>query len=249
MYRIETVDVLGSPMEVFVFEPERAGPRPGLILCQHIPVGHAGLEHDTFTLAAAERFAANGLVVAVPFIFHWWPKTAEIQQKRAESRDDWTVADLRATLDLLAHHPRVRPERVGIAGHCWGGRVAWLGACHLTGLAACAIFYGGRIKRSMGEGQPPAIELANRIRCPVIGFFGNEDQNPPPADVDDYAKALDAAGVTYEFHRYEGAGHAFKNFASPERYRETASEDAWQKVLGFLASHLGSDVLPGAPSL
>ena len=236
---IVSVDVLGSPMEVFLFRPDAAGQRPGLLLAQHIPVGHTGIENDTFTVAAAERFSAAGFAVAVPFIFHWWSKDAPIEKKRAQSRDDWMVADMQAAFARLAGEDDVDAARIGVVGHCWGGRVAWLAACHIRELAACAIFYGGRIKLPMGPGSVAPINLAGEIRCPVTGFFGNEDQNPTPADVDDYSAALAAAGVPHTFHRYDGAGHAFQNFPSPERYREAASEDAWDKVLAFLKDTLG----------
>ena len=237
---IVTVDVQGSPMEVFLFLPEAVGPHPGLILAQHIPVGHTGVENDEFTLETARRFAANGFAVAVPFIFHWWPKEADIQVKRDESRDDWMVADVRAAYDLLAAHQKTDQSRIGVVGHCWGGRVAWLAACHIPTLAACAIFYGGRVKIAMGDGNPAPIELAGDINCPVAGFFGNEDKNPTPEDVDDYSAALNAAGVRHEFFRYDGAGHAFQNFPTPDRYNEAASEDAWRKVLAFLGRELGA---------
>ncbi|MEQ8858117.1 MAG: dienelactone hydrolase family protein [Pseudomonadales bacterium] len=242
--RTDIVDVDGSAMEVFVFQPDQDGPLPGLVLAQHIPVGHTGIENDTFTLATAERFAAAGFVVAAPFIFHRWPKDAAIERKRAEARDDWMVADVRAAFELLRRDRAVAADRIGVVGHCWGGRVAWLAACHLPDLAACAMFYGGRIKLAMGPGSVPAIDLAGNIRCPVIGFFGNDDANPSPADVDDYERALSAAGVSHTFYRYAGAGHAFQNFPTPERYRETASEDAWSKVLAFLARTLATEV-PG----
>ncbi|MBD3646418.1 MAG: dienelactone hydrolase family protein [Pseudomonadales bacterium] len=90
----------------------------------------------------------------------------------------------------------------------------------------------------MGEGNPAPIELASNIKCPVIGFFGNDDKNPSPQDVDDYSKALEKAGVTHEFYRYDDAGHAFQNFPSPERYNEEASEDAWERVLDFMRKEL-----------
>ena len=90
----------------------------------------------------------------------------------------------------------------------------------------------------MGEGNPPAIDLAPKIPCPVIGFFGNDDQNPSPEDVDDYGTALTNAGVEHTFHRYDGAGHAFQSFNNEESYRHEASEDAWEKVLAFFARHL-----------
>jgi carboxymethylenebutenolidase len=237
-HRIETTTVQGSPMEVFLFEPKGAGPHPGIVLCQHIPVGHTGVENDTVTLKTAERYAENGYAVAVPFIFHWWPKPADMQIKRDEFRDDWTTADLLAAFELLAGKTGVDAGRIAIVGHCWGGRVAWLGAGTNPRYKACAVFYGGRIKLTMGPGTPPAIELAPKIRCPVIGFFGNDDENPSPADVNDYEAALKKAGVEHAFYRYDGAGHAFQSFNNPERYRHEASEDAWQKVLAFFATKL-----------
>lgn len=95
MHQIQLVTVDDSPMEVFLFEPP-ASTRPpasgagwpGLILLQHIPVGHTGLENDEFTLRTAERFAEHGYVVAAPFLFHWWPKSADMQLKREQSRDE-----------------------------------------------------------------------------------------------------------------------------------------------------------------
>jgi carboxymethylenebutenolidase len=237
-HRIETTVVQGSPMEVFLFEPAGAGPHPGIVLCQHIPGGHTGVENDTFTLKTAERYAENGYVVAVPFIFHWWPKAAEMQIKRDEFRDDWTTRDLQAAYAMLAGMQQVDSQRIGIVGHCWGGRVSWLGAGTNPDYKACAVFYGGRIKAVMGAGNPPAIDLAPNITCPVIGFFGNDDQNPSPEDVNDLDTALTRAGVEHAFYRYDGAGHAFQSFDSQERYRHEASEDAWEKVLRFLQEKL-----------
>jgi carboxymethylenebutenolidase len=240
--RIETTRVQGSPMEVFLFEPRAAATTrcPAVLLAQHIPVGHTGIENDTFTLATARRFAAAGYVVATPFIFHWWPKDDPIERKREAARDDWTVADLRAAFEVLRSHNGVDGRRIAVVGHCWGGRVAWLAACHIAELAACAIFYGGRIRLAMGPDSVPAIDLAGNIRCPLIGFFGNDDSNPSPAEVDACSAALASAGVPHTFHRYEGAGHAFQNFPAPDRYRPQASEDAWTKVLAFLDRHLRS---------
>ncbi len=237
-HRIEITDVQGSPMEVFIFEPEGAGPHPGIVLCQHIPVGHTGVENDTFTLKTAERYAENGYAVTVPFIFHWWPKEEEMQVKRDEFRDDWTIPDLNAAYAMLAGMDNVDSEKIGIVGHCWGGRVSWLGACSNPDYKACAVFYGGRIKSVMGEGNPPPIDLAANISCPVIGFFGNDDENPSPEDVSDIGAALTKAGVEHTFYRYDGAGHAFQSFNSPDRYRPEASDDAWEKVLGFFRERL-----------
>lgn len=239
MFEVITVDVQDSPMEVFLFLPDGPGPHPGIVLAQHIPVGHTGIENDTFTLTTAQRFADNGFAVAVPFIFHWWPKEERIEVKREESRDDLTVMDIRAAFDLLAEHDDVDAGRIAMVGHCWGGRVAWLAACHINRFRALAVFYGGNIKKGLGEGATPPIELAANIPCPVIGFFGNDDANPSPQDVDDYSAALSNAGIRHEFYQYDGAGHAFQNFPAAERYCEEASDDAWDKVLDFLKEELG----------
>ncbi len=232
MYRTETVDVLGNPMPVLVFEPEGKGPHPGLVIAQHLPVAHAGLETDPFQIKTGERYAAAGFVCVMPFLFHWWPVDAEMDLKRAEFRDDWTVADLHAAFGLLESASNVDGDRIGILGHCWGGRISWLGACHEPRYRACGVFYGGRVKLQFADGAPAPITLAK-------GIFGNEDQGPSPADVDDYQAALDANGVANEFHRYDGAGHGFQDFTNPERYRESQSEDAWQKALAFFHQHLG----------
>jgi carboxymethylenebutenolidase len=235
---IETVEVNGSPMEVFLYAPEGDGPHPAILLAQHIPMGHAGIENDEFTMQTAARFARNGYVVAVPFIFHWWPKEAEMDLKREESRDDWTVADLFAAFELLQGRDDVDNDRIAIIGHCWGGRVAWLGACHIPDFRVCVVFYGGNIKMARGEGNPAPIDLAGQITCPVIGFFGNEDQNPSPEDVDEMDSALNKVGVEHVFHRYDGAGHAFQCFTIPKVYREEQSEDAWDQVLDHLEHYL-----------
>jgi carboxymethylenebutenolidase len=237
-HKVLTVPVQSNAMEVFYFEPKGEGPHPGIVLCQHIPVAHAGIEKDPVTIKMAERYCEQGYAVAVPFFFHWWAKDADMEMKRNAFRDDWTRMDLDAAFGLLASQPGVNRRRIGIVGHCWGGRIAWLGAATNKAYRACAIFYGGRIKLPMGPGTPPAIDRATDIKCPVIGFFGNEDTNPTPAEVDDYDKALTAAGVEHTFHRYDGAGHGFQTFSIPERYREKQSEDAWVKVLDFLAAKL-----------
>lgn len=238
MYRSESVEVQGSAMPVLVFEPPGDGPHPGLVIAQHLPIAHTGLTNDPFQIDVGERYAAAGFACVIPFLFHWWPLDADIAVKRAEFRDDWTVADLSAAFGLLSGLQSVDGERIGILGHCWGGRVAWLGACHEPRYRACAVFYGGRIKLPFADGAPPPITLAKNIRCPVLGIFGNEDQGPSPEDVDDYEAALETNGIAHEFHRYDGAGHGFQDFNNPERYREAQSEDAWEKALAFFRRQL-----------
>ena len=44
MYTKEVLDVQGSPMETLVFRPEGGGPAPGIVVAQHLPIAHEGLE-------------------------------------------------------------------------------------------------------------------------------------------------------------------------------------------------------------
>jgi carboxymethylenebutenolidase len=158
--------------------------------------------------------------------------------KFTEFRDDRVVADLAAARQLLVGLDNVDEQRVGILGHCWGGRMAWLAACHEPNYGACVVFYGGRIKISLADGATPPIEMTDRIRCPVLGIFGNDDDAPTPSDVDDYERTLAEAGVAHEFHRYDGAGHGFQDFHDEAKYRREQSEDAWDKSIDFLNRQL-----------
>ncbi len=238
MYTKETIEVLGSPMELLTFMPEGAGPHPGIVVAQHLPVAHMGLEGDPFTIDVGERLAGAGYACIIPYVFHWWPPEEDVAVKREAFRDDWTVADLDTAFAALTGRDQVDPDRIGIIGHCWGGRVAWLGACHNPGYKAAAVLYGGRIKLAMGPGAVPAIELAGQMACSVLGIFGNDDENPSPADVDDLDAALTEAGVAHEFHRYDGAGHGFQDYTNEDRYREAATADAWAKIFAFFDARL-----------
>ena len=238
MYTKETAEVQGSPMEMLIFTPEGEGPAPGIVVAQHLPTAHMGLEKDPFTIDIGERFAAAGYATIIPYIFHWWPPEEDIAVKREQFRDDRVIADLDMAYACLGGLDLVDQDHIGIIGHCWGGRVVWLGACHNPNYKASAVLYGGRIKLPMGEGAPPPIELAPRIQGPMIGIFGNDDKNPTPEDVEDLDAALTQAGVAHEFHKYDGAGHGFQDFHDADRYRKAQSDDAWIKVMDFFERSL-----------
>ena len=91
------------------------------------------------------------------------------------------------------------------------------------------------MKLPYADEGPAPIEQADRISCPVLGIFGNDDQGPSPEDVNDYEAALNAAGVTNQIHRYDGAGHGFQDHTNEGRYRKEQSEDAWEKSLDFFS--------------
>jgi carboxymethylenebutenolidase len=127
---------------------------------------------------------------------------------------------------------------LAVLGFCMGGRVTYmLAGARPAAWRTAGVFYGGNIMKPWGEGPAP-FELTKQIACPVVGFFGLEDTNPSPADVDRIDAELTRFGKTHEFHRYESAGHAFLNFSNAERYRPEPAKDAWAKMLGFLERQL-----------
>ena len=60
-----------------------------------------------------------------------------------------------------------------------------------------------------------------------------------PAQVDELEQELKAQGKTYEFHSYEGAGHAFFSMNRPA-YRPEAAVDGWEKIFTWYGRYLAS---------
>jgi carboxymethylenebutenolidase len=130
--------------------------------------------------------------------------------------------------------------KVAVIGHCSGGRQSFLAAATLP-IDAAIVCYGGLIAGETPPQMPsmvPLVDKAPQIGCPLLGLFGNDDQFPTPAQVDEIEQALKAAGKDHTFHRYDGAGHAF---FSPDRpaYRVEAALDGWDRIWSFLDTHLG----------
>ena len=71
----------------------------------------------------------------------------------------------------------------------------------------------------------------------MLGIFGNEDRNPTAEHVNRTEEILKTLNKTYEFHRYDGAGHAF--FVHYRAfYRVEQAVDGWNKILAFFKKHL-----------
>src|SRR5207237_1280347 len=81
------------------------------------------------------------------------------------------------------------------------------------------------------------IDLTAKLRCPLLGLFGNDDENPNRDQVNRTEAVLKKLGKSYDFHRYDGAGHAFFNAARPA-YRPEQALDGWDKVFAFFRKHL-----------
>jgi carboxymethylenebutenolidase len=84
-----------------------------------------------------------------------------------------------------------------------------------------------------------AIEQTPKMNAPLLGIFGNDDRNPDPEQVNKTEAELQRLGKTYEFHRYDGAGHGFFGWERPG-YRPEQAVDAWGHVWAWFEKHLGA---------
>src|ERR1700739_4066610 len=73
------------------------------------------------------------------------------------------------------------------------------------------------------------VDQLPNLRAPLLGLFGNDDQYPTPEHVNELDEILTANATPHEFHRYDGAGHAFFNTDRPA-YRPEAANDGWERI-------------------
>jgi carboxymethylenebutenolidase len=142
---------------------------------------------------------------------------------------------------------------IGVIGFCSGGRHAYLVACTLPGIDAAVDCWGGRVivhdpAADLTPKRPTeVIKLTPSLSCPLLGIFGNDDKNPNRADVDRTEAELKRLGKSYEFHRYDGAGHGFFSNDRPA-YRPEQAVDGWQKIFAFFGKHLTASQSAAAAS-
>ena len=227
----------GDGIHTYLSRPLGAGPYPSIILIPHMP------GWDELNREVARRFTQHGFMVACPNIYQRFgegtPEAVAGKAREAGMVPDASVmGDVEGTLDYLKSMQQSN-GKVGVIGMCSGGRHAFLAGCQVKGLDAVVECWGGGVvQASVTPIQPVApIDLTAQLGCPMIGIFGNDDQHPSPAEVDQHEAALKAAGKSYQFYRYDGAGHAIWNYAR-DSYRADAAMDSWDKALDFFATQL-----------
>jgi carboxymethylenebutenolidase len=125
-------------------------------------------------------------------------------------------------------HLAARGGKVGLTGFCMGGAVTVIGAAHIPELSAAVCFYGL---------PPEAVAAPRDIRVPLQAHFASLDDWCTPAAVDAFEKKLQAAGKSFEIHRYPGH-HAFMNSERKEVYGADQAKVAWDRMLAFFGKHL-----------
>ncbi len=229
-----------GPMAMPFSRPADGGARPGVIVVME------AFGVNLNIVGVVRRFAQEGYAAAAPDLFHRSGRLRfapydKLQEMREDLRsggfgDASIDADVQAAVDRLRAEPGVGP--IGIVGFCLGGRVAMQSAVRASGLSAAAVYYGGfMFPGDDAPGAFSAMREADRLAIPLIGFFGEDDQNPTPEQARALGERLTALGKDHAFHYYEGAGHGF--FCDDRAsHRPEAAADAWEKTLAFFAEHL-----------
>jgi carboxymethylenebutenolidase len=142
-----------------------------------------------------------------------------------------TQAGIQADIAAAVVHLRSYDARsVVTIGFCFGGRHSWLAAASGHGLAGAIGFYGRPVEGM--DGSPGPTQRAADMTAPILALMGGDDPGIPLEDVNAFDDALTAAGVEHELVVYPGAPHSFFDRKHEEFASE--SEDAWNRVLGFL---------------
>ena len=238
----ETIIIIGhngDKISAYFSRPLGPGPFPGIVLIHHMP------GWDELYREIARRFTQHGYIVTCPDLYSRFGKgmPEEVSAKVREQDgvpDDSVIGDCQAAMKNLKSLP-YNNGKVGVIGGCSGGRHAFLVACLVKGFNAVVDCWGGRVAMSKDELTPQMpvspIDYIKRLAIPLLGLFGNDDQNPSPEKVDELEAELKKYGKDYEFHRYDGAGHSFWSYDRPA-YRQQQAMDAWQKTFMFFNKHL-----------
>jgi carboxymethylenebutenolidase len=241
--RAETLTIQGhrgDAIEAYVAVPTDVDQHGSIVVIHHLP------GYDETTKEIARRFAANGYAAVMPNLYHREAPGADPDDAAAIARanggipDEQVVGDVEGAMNYLKALPTAN-GKVASIGFCSGGRQSFLVGCRLPleGVIDCyGAFVVGTPPAEFPLRVTPIVGEAAGLRGEVLGLFGAEDQFPTPAQVDELAEALRAAGKTFTFRTYQNAGHAFFSSDRPS-YRVEAANEGWREIFTFLSRTVG----------
>ena len=189
-------------------------------------LGHrlAGAGYRTLVpeLFSASFPVANGDMEAT------FERLAELNQRRSLDHLDACMALLRSQ-DSFGH--------VAVMGFCLGGTLAMMLTARQS-FAAAVIYYGFPDRKPATDNAPYIVlehlDDIGRLRVPVLGFWGKEEERVPLRSVEAYREGLIERGVPAEINLCPGVGHSFLTFDEEAPHFEVARR-AWTQTLTFLS--------------
>lgn len=219
----------GQSVQGYLAEPTQAAGAPAIVVIQE----WWGLNGQI--RGVADRLALAGYVALVPDLYRGKLTVEAEEAHHLMSGLDFGDAagqDIRGAVQYL----KTRSTKVGVTGFCMGGALTLLALSNVPELDAGVVWYG----------CPPLEYIdASKIKVPVQGHFGTQDQFFAIATIDELETKLKSAGVATDFHRYL-AHHAFANETAvgPGRipatqYDPVWAQQAWDRALRFFGRTLG----------
>lgn len=226
---VQYADAQGNELLGYLATPEEPAPHPGVLLLHE----WWGLNEEMTVLADA--LAEQGYVVFVPDAYRG--RVASLVPRalwlRLTTPEAQIFNDVDAGLAYLLSREDVEATRVASWGFCFGGEQSLqLALRHPEDLAAVVMYYGSVVDDA--DALRPLLAAE-----PLLGIFGEEDQQIPVAEVLAFQDALETIGVNNEITVYPGVGHAF---LTAENYDEPgAAGDAWRQTLAFLETYVKNE--------
>lgn len=180
--------------------------------------------------------AGEGFVALLPDFFvrqgelpEQTRQAAVVRRERLDS--DLALRDIAAALDWLRQHP-ASSGRVATLGFCMGGTLVLLAAGRESAPDATVAFYG-----FPAAGSPSPLNEADKLRSPVLAFWGDADTGVGMGNVEKYRDGLIATGARHEFVIYPDYPHGFLSF-DPDSPTFAGSRDAWDRMVAFFRAEL-----------
>lgn len=166
-------------------------------------------------------------------------KITEIKEVLAKANslaDEQAFADIDATVAWAGKHARGNAYKLGITGHCRGGRTTWMYTAHSKKVKAGVAWYGNLGPNAAQPLTP--LDIADQLKAPVLGLYAGADQGIPLAMVERLRAALFAFGKDKEspIHVYPDVPHGFHADYRPT-YRKAEAEDGWKRMLAWFKKH------------
>lgn len=231
----------GGMMPVYVSEPKDPGKYPVVIVF----IEAFGLNGHIKNVA--DTFAGAGYVAVAPDMYYRYGPDKAFGYTDMDPAikaltgmyDAQTHADARTALNFAKALPKANPDAIATTGYCMGGTISWMTACLNRDVKAAAVYYSGGIITRKNSIKRPASphEYAELLTAPVLGLFGELDQNPAPADVKELDDLLTKLGKPHKFTIYPGANHGF-NCDERASYHKPSADDAWKQVFEWFQTHL-----------
>lgn len=183
----------------------------------------------------ANLLAKQGFVVLAADLYHGNvtdnPQVAMDLVQIAKNDQNSSVANLQAAVKYLSLAPNVDSTKIASLGWCFGGGQSLQLALNSQEhpLAATILYYGTPLVTDK--------ESLAKIKWPVLGIFGDNDQAIPLPEINQFRTSLNQSGITNEIEIYKGVGHAFAN-PSGDNYAPKETADAWEKTLSFLKKYV-----------